>query len=320
MQQSFEEAIEAFAPKLPLAVAFSGGADSTALLVACAERWPGHVLAVHINHGLQAAAAHFEQHCKDFCAARAVALRIIRVNAVPRRGESPEAAARLARYDALGGLAVAQSGQSETTSVAIAQHADDQAETILLALLRGGGVAGLSAMPAHWTRGGVEYHRPLLRVAGAEVRRWVAQRGLTYIEDPTNTNERFTRNRLRGQIMPNLKAAFPHALETMGRSAMHAAQAQTLLDELAQDDLMRVGSASKTEPSIRALRLLSRPRQANLLRHWLKHRLHVIPSNAQLNELLDQLQACTTRGHRIHIKVGQGFVERQGDALHWYNP
>jgi len=244
MQQSFDDAIRAFAPDLPLAVAFSGGADSTALLVACAEKWPGHVVAVHVNHGLQAAATRFEKHCEDFCAGLTLPLRICRVNAAPQRGESPEAAARHARYKAFAALALADSAQAAIKSVAIAQHADDQAETLLLALLRGGGVAGLSAMPAHWTREALDFHRPLLRVAGAEVRRWLAKRGLGFIEDPTNANERYTRNRIRHQIMPALTTAFPHALEALGRSAAHAAQAQTLLDELARDDWLRIGRDS----------------------------------------------------------------------------
>ena len=319
MQQSFDDAIQAFAPQLPLAVAFSGGADSTALLVACAEKWPGQVVAVHVNHGVQAAAPHFEKHCQDFCTAFALALRVCRVDAAPKPGESPEAAARHARYKAIAALALADTAQEAIKSVAIAQHADDQAETLLLALVRGAGVAGLSAMPAHWTRDALDYHRPLLRVGGAEVRRWLAQRQLAFIEDPTNTDTRFTRNRIRAQIMPTLKVAFPHALEALGRSASHAAQAQTLLDELAHEDFGRVDRAGDGLPSVRALRALSRPRQANVLRYWLKHGVAVIPSTAQLGELLDQVAACSTRGHRIHIKVGPGFVERRGDALHWYN-
>ena len=320
MQQSFDDAIREFTPLLPLAVAFSGGADSTALLVACAEKWPGQVVAVHVNHGVQAAAALFERHCKDFCAARALSVQVCQVNAAPQQGESPEAAARRARYKAFSALTLSGSAQTAIKSVAIAQHADDQAETLLLALVRGGGVAGLSAMPAHWARDGLDYHRPLLCVSAAEVRRWLAVRGIDFVDDPTNSDERFTRNRIRRQIMPAMKAAFPHLLETLGRSAAHAAQAQTLLDELARDDFSRVGREGDALASVRALRTLSKPRQANLLRYWLKHSVNVIPSTSQLNELLDQVHACSTRGHRIHIKVGQGFVERKGDALHWYNP
>lgn len=320
MQQSFDDAIREFAPQLPLAVALSGGADSTALLVACAEKWPGQVVAVHVNHGVQAAASHFEQHCKDICAARALSLRVYRVNAMAKPGESPEAAARQARYKAFGALALAGSAQLAIKSVAIAHHADDQAETLLLALLRGAGVAGLSAMPARWQHDALDYHRPLLCVSAVEVRRWLAVRGVDFVEDPTNTDERLTRNRIRRQIMPVLKVAFPHVLQALGRSASHAAQAQMLLDELAQQDFLHVGRQSDALPGVQALRTLGRPRQANVLRHWLKHSVNVIPSTAQLNELLDQLQACSTRGHRIHIKVGQGFVERRGDVLHWYNP
>nr|MBP9059962.1 TilS substrate-binding domain-containing protein [Rhodoferax sp.] len=104
------------------------------------------------------------------------------------------------------------------------------------------------------------------------------------------------------------------------RSASHAAQAQSLLDEMASQDLRQLGRPADGLPVIRALQMLSRERQGNALRFWLKSSYHVLPSTAQIVELLDQIRACTTRGHRIHIKVGAGFVQRIGPVLTWYNP
>lgn len=303
-----------------MAVAFSGGADSVALLVACAQKWPGQVVAVHINHGLQAAASLFEDHCRAVCLQLNVPLRVQRVDASKQTGESPEDAARQARYTAISALALVESAQGAIKSVAIAQHADDQVETLLLALSRGAGLAGLSAMPLHWQRDGLDYYRPLLSVAGADIRQWLLAHGVPFVEDPTNQDEQFTRNRIRARLMPPLRAVFPHFLDTFARSAAHAAQAQQVLDEVAVHDMQAVARSSDGLPRIKGLQGLSRVRQANALRHWLKQSYHCIPSAAQLSELLDQLAACTTRGHRIHIKVGLGFVQRSSDVLTWYNP
>lgn len=315
-----DAALRGFAPALPLAVALSGGADSTALLVACAEKWPGQVVALHVNHGLQEAAHTFERHCRDLCERLQVPLRVQRVDARHRHGESPEDAARQARYKALDALARMEPAQVAIKSIALAQHADDQVETLLLALSRGAGLGGLSAMPAHWQRDGLDYYRPLLAVAGADIRSWLAGRGVVFVEDPTNADEHLTRNRIRARVMPALRAAFPQFLDTFARSAAHAAQAQAVLDEVAVQDCGQVCRAADGLLLIKPVQQLSRARQANAVRYWLRSRFQVIPSTVQLQELLDQLAACTTRGHRIHIKVGNGFVQRSGDVLTWYNP
>lgn len=307
-----------FDPALPLGVALSGGADSVALLLACVDKWPGQVVALHVNHGLQVAAADFEAHCRDLCQRLGVPLRVRHVNATKRPGQSPEDAARQARYKAFGYLALADSAQSAIKSIAIAQHADDQVETLLLALGRGAGLAGLSAMPAYWQRDGLNFYRPLLAVSGAEIRAGLAARGATFVEDPTNRDEQFTRNRIRAQLTPAFAAVFPQYRDTLARSAAHAAQAQQLLEEVAAADLHQAARPTDGVPRIKALQALSRARQANVLRHWLKTMHAVVPSAAQLAELLDQVAACTTRGHRIHIKVGEGFMQRDRDGLVWH--
>lgn len=316
MTQSVDAALRAFAPALPLAVGLSGGADSTALLLACARRWPGQVQAIHVHHGLQPAADGFETHCVALCHRLQVPLWVQRADARPAPGQSPEDAARQARYSAFEAVVLTNQAQFAIKSVAIAQHADDQAETVLLALSRGAGVAGLAAMPARWERAGVAWHRPLLQVRATAIREWLHAQGQDWVEDPTNTDERFTRNRIRAQVLPVLEAAFPAFRDTFARSASHAAEAAQLLDELAQEDLAGLGNP----PLIARLQALGRARQANALRRWLRAAHGTTPAAAQLAELLDQIAACTTRGHRIHIKVGRGFVVRVGPNLDWYNP
>jgi tRNA(Ile)-lysidine synthase len=234
------------------------------------------------------------------------------VDARHASGESPEDAARKARYKAFRAAAQEGHAQGAIKDIAIAQHADDQVETILLALSRGAGCRGWPPCRQRWERDGMTYHRPLLAVPGALLRAWLVERGISWVEDPTNTDEQFTRNRIRARLLPALEEAFPQFRETFARSARHAAQAQALLLEVAQQDLAAIGSP----PVIKALQALSQPRQANVLRHWLLQQ-QATPSAAQLEQLLSQIAACTTRGHQIHLKVATGHVTRAGAVLQY---
>ena len=305
--------LEHFHPPLPFAVALSGGADSCALLLACVKRWPGQVRAVHVHHGLQLAADGFVLHCQQLCQQLAVPLVVQHVHAVHAQGESPEDAARQARYTAFKQALQSNWGGTIKHTV-LAQHADDQVETMLLALSRGAGVPGLSAMPERIERDGLVIHRPWLLVPGQALRDWLLSMGVTWVEDPSNTNTRYTRNKIRHQLMPALQAAFPSFRSTFARSARHAAQAQTLLVTLAQQDLQTVGEP----PQIALLQGMSEARAANLLRYWLKLK-GVQASTRQVDALWVQIKACQTRGHQIDIKVGEGFVRRSGAVLDWYN-
>lgn len=287
-------------------MAYSGGADSTALLIAAAAFWPGQVRALHVHHGLQAAADQFAETCASVCEALGVPLSVLRVDARHAPGDSPEDAARLARYAALA-TAAAEQGAS---AVLLGQHADDQVETLLLALSRGAGLPGLASMAGRFERNGMVFFRPLLQTPAGVLRSWLVGQNVAFMDDPTNTDERFTRNRIRARLLPALAGAFPQFRETFARSARHAAQAQAVLSEVAQMDLDVVGSP----PEIRCLQGFSVARQANVLRYWLQKE-NATPSAAQLDELLDQVAACTTRGHRIRIKVGTGYITRHGDKL-----
>lgn len=306
----------------PLAIAFSGGADSTALLRLACDLAPGRVQAFHIHHGLQDAADDFERHCVAVCEAWRVPLAVVRVQARHAPGESPEDAARRARYGALADAARSHGA----LRVWLGQHADDQVETLLLALSRGAGLPGLAAMPARFEREGVVFERPLLAVPGAELRSWLRTLGVAWVEDPSNQDAAFTRNRIRLQLLPALEAAFPQFRETFARSARHTAQAQVLLEQVAAQDLATAlaptfeggeggDSGAGSGLLIAALHTFTRERQANLLRHWLRAVHHTAPTTAQLEEVLGQVSACRTRGHRIQLRVGAGHLERDGPAL-----
>ena len=291
----------------PIVVALSAGADSMALLHAAAALWPQRVQAVHVNHGLQAAAKDFEALAQNACQQLHVPFHGLRVQAQPQPGESPEAAARQVRY-----VALAHTAQTlQAAVVLLAHHAQDQSETVLLALSRGAGLPGLSGMAPDFDRHGVRFARPWLGVSGEALRRWLQAHGIAYAQDPTNADVHYTRNRIRHQVLPAWRAAFEGADEMLARSARHAVQAQSLLQEIAEQDLEQIGKP----PGIKPLQTLSLARQANVLRHWLAQHHQTQASDAQLHALLKQVAACITRGHHIDLKVGHGQVVRSGGTM-----
>jgi tRNA(Ile)-lysidine synthase len=306
-----------------VAVAFSGGADSTCLLFEEArlrlalmttgpEGRDGSVLhALHVNHGLQEAADGFEAHVREVGAALHLQLRtqvsVRRVQVDLPKGASMEAQARASRYDALADMAK----ELGVGTVLLAQHADDQVESMLLAMGRGGGVAGIAGMAPSFDHQGVHFARPLLSVSGAAIREWISSHGIPVIQDPTNQDERHPRNRIRRWVLPALEVALPQFRTTFARSAQLAAQAQATIDEVAAADLAHVG----VPPSIRHLLALGPRRQAEALRHWLRRDHHTTPTQAQLLELINLLSHCRTPAHGIHVRVGRGHVHRHGEHI-----
>ncbi|WKV97444.1 tRNA lysidine(34) synthetase TilS [Pseudomonas sp. H22_DOA] len=253
-------------------VAFSGGLDSTVLLhllahLATTESLPT-LSAIHIHHGLQAAADTWPEHCQSVCDALGITLQVERVKVQP--GASVERAARDARYAVFG--SVIQPNDVLLTG----QHRDDQAETLLFRLLRGAGVRGLSAMPAQRPVGQGTLVRPLLDVTRAELEAYAAAHQLQWIEDPSNEDRQFSRNYLRHQIVPLLSGRWPQAQANMARSAAHLREAQGLLDELAEIDLAHARASTDFDwlgvPSLELapLAALSVARQRNALSHWLE--------------------------------------------------
>lgn len=252
-------------------VAFSGGLDSTVLLhllagLSARERLP-MISAIHVHHGLQSAANDWPAHCRSVCDALGMELKVVHVRV--DRGASLERAAREARYAAFG----EHLGVGEV--LLAAQHRDDQAETLLFRLLRGAGVRGLAGMPAVRKLGAGWLVRPLLSADRAELYHYAQAHGLVWIEDPSNQCTDHARNYLRHRIMPLVQQRWAGASVNMARAAGHLAEAQHLLDELAEMDLQdaRLGSRHPwlTVPSLSlaALARLSAARQRNALRHWL---------------------------------------------------
>ncbi|MEJ2523159.1 MAG: tRNA lysidine(34) synthetase TilS [Gammaproteobacteria bacterium] len=261
-------------------MAFSGGLDSTVLLFAAAETAGLPLRAAHVNHRLHEDADAWEAHCAAVCAGLGVPLDTRRVDARGGIGESPEAAARRARYAALAEI------MAPGEALLVAHHADDQLETVLLQLLRGAGVAGIAGMAARTPFGPGELWRPLLGCARSSLVRWARSRGLSWVEDPANRNTDLARNHLRYRVLPALRTYWPSATTTVARSARHSAEAAELLDDLAAIDGARVAAGPGL--NLEGLRGLSRPRQRNLLRWYVRGRAVPLPDQRRLETLLDQ--------------------------------
>lgn len=252
-------------------VAFSGGLDSTVLLHALAALARQHPLpplcAIHVHHGLQAAADAWPAHCQAICQELGVPLHVAFAQ-VGRQG-SLEEAARQARY----ALFEQRLGAGEL--LLTAQHRDDQAETLLFRLLRGAGVRGLAGMPQQRRLGQGSLLRPLLDVPREALLAYANTHGLQWIEDPSNSDQQFTRNYLRQQVFPLLVGRWPQASANMARAAGHLGEALGLLEELAAQDLAGASADAAFDwlqlPALRIepLRALSPARQRNALQAWL---------------------------------------------------
>lgn len=252
-------------------VALSGGLDSSVLLHllhSYRQHYGGPPLrAIHIEHGLQQAALAWPQHCRQLCSSLGVPLSSIAVKVAD--STSVEQAARQARYQAFA------DNLAPGEVLMLGQHADDQAETLLLRLLRGAGVNGLQGMPRQRPLGKGMLLRPLLGIPRQRLLEYAQQQALGWIEDPSNQHDEFDRNYLRNQVMPLLKQRWPGVLSVFGRTCGQMCQAGELLAELAQMDLARAAAVPVPDwlrvPALdlAAIQQLSRPRQINLLRCWL---------------------------------------------------
>ncbi len=291
-----------------LCVAFSGGLDSTVLLTALAQlrERRRRLRALHVDHRLQASSGDWAAHCRAVAERLRVPLTVLEVEVDRRAGGSPEAAAREARYRAL------ERELAPAEVLLTAQHADDQLETVLLQLLRGAGLPGLAAMPRVAPFGRGRLARPLLGIDRSELEAWARARGLEWIEDESNADERLDRNYLRRRIVPLLRARWPSAGVSVARTARHAAEGQRLLDLIGRADAERaaVGAAL----CLKRLRPLTLERRRNALRYWIARAGHTLPDTRRLDELAGPVLEARPDAHP-QVAWGRTIAERQGDLL-----
>lgn len=286
-----------------LTVAFSGGLDSTVLLYLLAELavpagWSLHV--VHVHHGLSVDADAWAAHCQQTCACLKVPLQVLRVH-VELVGRGLEDAARVARHAAL--QEAAPQGW-----IVLAHHADDQAETLLHRLVRGTGVVGAAAMRVQDS--GRRLWRPLLEQSRMAVQAWAQARGLSWIEDGSNTDESLTRNFLRHRLMQPLKERFPASIGNIARACRHFDEAAGLLEELAREDAAKISLGTDARSRLCDL---SDARMRNLLRYWIARAGVAAPSTLRLEELLHGL-----RGNRAVRWVHGGVAVCAYHAAMWF--
>lgn len=284
-------------------VALSGGRDSIVLLdvaaaVGAAARC--ELVALHVHHGLSPHADEWMRFCGDACAARGIRLAARRVEVARGPRISLEAAARGARYTALDALAREQ----RATAVLLAHHADDQAETVLLQLLRGAGPRGLAAMPAARVDSGLWWLRPFLGLPRATIEAYALRHALRYVDDASNADPRHRRNALRASVVPALRALAPGYPQTLVRAATHQAEAASLLDELAALDARSACDGATLDCA--ALRALDAPRARNLLRWFVREQGLPAPSAARLAEMLRQ---ATGAGADARIAIAHAGAE-----------
>ncbi|RDU97865.1 tRNA lysidine(34) synthetase TilS [Trinickia dinghuensis] len=298
-----------------VAIAYSGGLDSTVLLDA-AVRVAGaaRCVALHVHHGLSPNADRWLSHCEASAHAMGVRFDAEHVRVRRENGESLEAAARDARYKALDAMCARQGA----AALWLAHHADDQAETVLLQLLRGAGVAGLAAMAPQRTdeSSAVPRVRPFLPLLRAQLERYAHLRGLRWIEDESNADTRYARNALRHDVLPVLATRFPGFRDALSRTARHAATAQRLLDDLARIDLRTVGRDDGAALSRKGLTALDDARAMNLMRVWIRAAGLPIPSAARLADMLRQLREARN-GHGLGVMHGGARLRMYRDKIYW---
>jgi len=265
-------------------VAYSGGCDSHVLLhslVALRSEIKAEIKAIHINHGLSPFAPEWEEHCRDTCEQLAVPYIAISVNA-KKKNSSPEEAARHARYSEWKKLL------NKNEVILLAHHQDDQAETVLIQLLRGAGVKGLAAMPLQQYFSKGLLCRPLLTFLRKEIHSYAIEHKLNWIDDPSNFDTDFDRNFLRHDVVPLLETRWPSLKKVLSRTASHQADADQLLTELAFQDWHHV--RENNQINISALVKLSDKRQRNVLRYWIADICELIlPDTVHLQRILNEV-------------------------------
>lgn len=277
-------------------LAFSGGLDSCVLLdlmhkLSLHEKIP--LRAIHINHGLQGEAEQWVSHCQQICEALKIPLQVVHLNMKPGKGESIEAVAREQRYQAF------ESELKKGEMLLLAQHRDDQAETLLLQLLRGGGPEGLACMSFYKAFSLGAVFRPLLDVSRAEIEEYAHSNNLDWIEDPSNTDIKFDRNYLRHEVLPLLKKRWPSYNKTFSRSArlcaaateIIGAQASELLKQVRVTDSGLEGDVTHEGILLNAKSLseLAEQQQIIVIREWLRQQQLSFPSEVQMRQILIQM-------------------------------
>lgn len=288
----------------PICLGLSGGCDSVLLLALLSrQKWPSGLSAIHVHHGLSPHADDWAHFCRDYCRQLGVPLSVVRVAVDRAAGHGIEAAARAARYAAFA------EHLPPGCNLLLAQHRGDQAETVLLNLLRGSGVAGAAGMRDLRRWQGRRIVRPLLGVSRAEIEACARDLDVHWVEDESNADTGFSRNFLRHRVLPDIAGRFPGAEVALARAAEHFREAADLLDELAAADWQAV--AIGDQASLTGLRALPMMRLKNLLRWRLQVLGWQVPVADRLSEFARQLcSAAPDRHPELSLPAGRMRLSR----------
>ena len=286
-----------------IVVALSGGIDSVVLLHFLNKHYPGHIRAVYINHNLSKFSQEWSTFCAALCNADKIEYKDININL--ENSSNIEENARKKRYLSL----TSELRVNET--LCTAHHQEDQAETFLLQLFRGSGVAGLASMPKIKSIGDSELYRPFLSISKQKIVDYASKNHLKWIEDDSNLDTNFKRNLLRIEFLPKLSSAFNGLIKNVSRSAAHQAEALRLMQDLAELDIKNFELLVNNKIQVSSLIQLPKRRIVNVLRYYIANLGFLLPSNKVLNELISSLSAKTDanvilRWHHYEVRRYNG--------------
>jgi tRNA(Ile)-lysidine synthase len=324
--QLIESALSHCKPPKHIYIGYSGGVDSHVLLHLCVAnlKLKPLITAVYVHHGLQLAADDWATHCQKTASQLGVHCQVLHVDAKPMLGESPEEAARNARYSALKTLMKCDD------VLLVAQHRDDQLETVFLQLLRGSGLRGLSAMPENTALGLGRLLRPLLNVAKPAIDAYAQVNSLIWVEDPSNQSHDYDRNYLRNAILPLLKQRWPACDKTVARSARHCADAQVMISAVSEQLFLHVFNKDDQTLIISQLIIYPAQEQALIIRHWFLYLKLKMPSSAFIERVQSELlnarldsdpivarQHYCVRRYRAKLYCLPTLISSQFDEITW---
>jgi tRNA(Ile)-lysidine synthase len=291
-----------------IVVALSGGIDSVVLLHFLNSNHAGSVRAIHINHNLSQFSNDWKEFCRELCENNNIEFKSIDLNI--KNSSNIEENARKSRYNSL------KSDLLNSEILCTAHHQDDQAETLLLQLFRGSGVAGLASMPKLKGFGESFLYRPLLNITKQQINDYASKNHLDWIEDDSNDNTQFKRNLLRLELIPKLKSSFDSVINNISRSANHQAEALNLMRDLAKIDIEKYSLIVDNKIQVSPLLKLPSRRIVNVLRYYINQRDYLMPSNKVLTELIAVMGA--KNDAQVILKWHVYEVRRYNNELYFF--
>ncbi|KAA0456349.1 MAG: tRNA lysidine(34) synthetase TilS [Candidatus Thioglobus sp.] len=300
---------DAFLEGKKIVLGLSGGIDSVVLLHYLNTHYQHNLRAVHCNHHLSKHCNEWQKFCKNLC--RELDVDYLNIDIELEKSSNIEENARKCRYNSL------SSNLKENEVLCTAHHQDDQAETLLLQLFRGSGVAGLASMPKSKPLGKGIHYRPLLNIPKADIVQYAQKNQLSWVEDESNIDTNFRRNFLRIEIIPKLTEVYKNLANTLARSAKHQSESLRLMQDLAANDILQLQLLSNNQLNIERLNQLETHRIKNIMRYHLSNLQFLPPSNKVMQQILALLNV--KKDAVPLVNWAEFEVRRYQNMLHFIN-